>query len=41
MEQRVEIKFSVKLKKAATETFETLKGAYGGISLGRYSSLTD
>jgi hypothetical protein len=29
MEQRAAIKFRVKLKKTATETFEMLKSAYG------------
>jgi hypothetical protein len=29
MEQRAAIKFCVKLKKTATETFEMLKSAYG------------
>jgi hypothetical protein len=29
MEQRAAIKFYVKLKKTATETFEMLKSAYG------------
>jgi hypothetical protein len=29
MEQRAAIKFCVKLKKVATETFELLKNAYG------------
>jgi hypothetical protein len=29
MEQRTTIKFYVKLKKTATETFEMLKSAYG------------
>jgi rRNA-processing protein FCF1 len=30
MEQRAAIKFCVKLKKKATETFEILKNVYGG-----------
>jgi hypothetical protein len=37
MEQRAAIKFSVKLKKAATEMFETLRGAYGEECLSRTS----
>jgi hypothetical protein len=35
MEQRGAIKFRVKLKKTATETFEMLKSAYGGECLSR------
>jgi hypothetical protein len=37
MEQRVAIKFCVKLQKIATETFERLKGAYGEECLTRTS----
>jgi transposase len=37
MEQRAAIKFCVKLKKAATETFEMLKSAYGEECLSRRS----
>jgi transposase len=35
MEQRATIKFCVKLKKRATETFEMLRNAYGEESLSR------
>jgi transposase len=37
MEQRAAIKFCVKLKKTATETFEMLKRAYGKECLSRTS----
>jgi hypothetical protein len=37
MEQRATIKFCVKLKKTATETFEMLKSAYGEECLSRTS----
>jgi hypothetical protein len=37
MEQRAAIKFCVKLKKTATETFEMLKSAYGEECLSRTS----
>jgi hypothetical protein len=37
MEQRAVIKFCVKLKKTATETFEMLKSAYGEKCLSRAS----
>jgi hypothetical protein len=37
MEQREAIKFCVKLKKTATETFEMLKSAYGEVSLSKTS----
>jgi hypothetical protein len=37
MEQRLAIKFLVKLKKTATETFEMLKSAYGEEYLSRTS----
>jgi hypothetical protein len=37
MEQREAIKFCVKLKKAATETFEILKSAYDEECLSRTS----
>jgi hypothetical protein len=35
MEQRAAIRFCVKLKKTATETFEMLKSAYGEECLSR------
>jgi hypothetical protein len=37
MEQRAAIKFCVKLKKSAAETFEMLKNAYGAECLWRTS----
>jgi hypothetical protein len=37
MEQKAAIKFCVKLKKTATETFEMLKSAYGEECLSRTS----
>jgi hypothetical protein len=37
MEQRAAIKFFVRLKKTATETFEMLKSAYGEDCLSRTS----
>jgi hypothetical protein len=37
MDQKVAIKFCVKLKKTATETFEILKSAYGEEFLSRTS----
>jgi hypothetical protein len=37
MEQRAEIKFCVRLKKTATETFEMLKSAFGEECLSRTS----
>jgi hypothetical protein len=37
MEQRAVIKFYVKLKKTAIETFEMLKSAYGEKNLSRTS----
>jgi hypothetical protein len=37
MEQRAAIKFSVKLKKTAIETFEMLKSVYGEECLSRTS----
>jgi hypothetical protein len=37
MEQRAAIKFCVKLKKTATETFEMLKNTYGEACLSRTS----
>jgi hypothetical protein len=39
MEQREAIKFCVKLKKAATETFQLLKSVYGEECLFRISVL--
>jgi hypothetical protein len=35
MEERATVKFHVKLKKTATETFEMLKNAYGEECLSR------
>jgi hypothetical protein len=39
MEQRAAIKFFVKLKKTATETFEMLKRAYGEECMYIYRSV--
>jgi hypothetical protein len=40
IEQRINCKFGVKLKKTATETFSLLRDVYGEDGRGTYSTVT-